>query len=364
MEEMGLEQMIRAAKHPFENQKRISVKQTEELVLSSWSPPLINEAGHLVYAQTSAAPRRDAYQDETGGVGQEPTEARQGYDDGFRKGKEEGILAGKEAGLQQGKQDALRQAQLDLQPKLAELNKLLTSLSHSVNEEDYKLEQTLMQLVKHISEAVIRRELALDPSQLMKVIKETIAALPPNRDNIKILVSPADKQLVEDAISEGGENWRAVADESLSQGGVKIETDQSVADFSVEGRIQTVLDKLYEQQAICPKPGDPGYEEAPEPAVLAKAKSASGQSTKAASTIENSTIEEDEVEVAIVSNEDNSASQNEELSAALDNVDASAETAAAEEINLDDVPLPHAVADSEGATSVNSAENNSAPAAE
>ncbi len=313
MEEIELDKMAGVEKHPFEHQKRIAASELSELECDVWSPPVINEAGHLIYAQPRPAPRRDSSADADDGAAQSPEEALQGYDDGFKQGKEEGLLAGKEVGIQQGKQEAIQLGQQELQPKLAEINLLLTSLSHSVNEEDYKLEQTLMHLVKHIAEAVIRHEIRLDPGQLMKVIKETIAALPPNRDNVKIMVSPSDKKLVDEAINAGGENWRAVSDEELNPGDIKIETDQSVADYSVENRIQTVLDQLYEQQAICPKPGDPGYEAAPDPSVLAKAesKTLTQESSSAKSEVKADEInEQSEIE------------------------------GEPEEINLDELPLP------------------------
>ena len=74
---------------------------------------------------------------------------------------------------------------------------------------------------------------------------------------------------MDEAIQHGGENWRAVADEDITPGGCKLETEQSMADFTVETRLQMALDQLQEAQVVCPKPGEPGYEKAPEPALKA-----------------------------------------------------------------------------------------------
>ena len=140
-------------------------------------------------------------------------------------------------------------------------------MSHSLNEEDYKLEQTLLQLVQQIAKAVIQQELSLDPGILMRVIREALAAMPSNQDRICIRVNPADKTLLDEAIQQGGENWRAIVDESISQGGCFIETDQCEADCTLEERMQRILAQLQEQKSTCPQPGDPDYEAAPEPAV-------------------------------------------------------------------------------------------------
>lgn len=250
--------------HPFDVYARVTAKAASAMVVEDWMPPVISDAGHLVVAEpraeTPSAPPPV-----------EPDEAevtrKEAYDDGFTSGKKAGFEAGKLEGLKAGKDEAMATAKAELKPKLGELNKLLTSLSHSLNEEDYKLEKTLMDLVKHIACAVLRKELALEPGSLMKVIKETIAALPPSRDNIKIYLNPKDKQFADDAISAGGENWHALPDDEVEVGGCRIVTEHSEADMTVENRIQAVLEQLYEQQVLTPKPGEPGYEEAPEPAV-------------------------------------------------------------------------------------------------
>ncbi len=255
-------------KHPFENTHRLPAKDVSELDVQPWAPPMIDAAGHLVQVEPRANGRREGSQAQAN-----QGNSREAYEQGFAKGKAEGFAVGKDEGLAAGKQEGTVLAQQELKPKLSELNKLLSSIAHSLNEEDYKLEQTLMSLVRVIAEAVIRRELQTDPRHIMKVIKETLSALPPNRDNIRILVNPADKALVDEAISHGGENWSAVADEEINRGGCRVETDQSVADFTIEARIESVLEQIYEQQAVSPKPGDPDFEAAPEPAVSARPQS-------------------------------------------------------------------------------------------
>lgn len=247
--------------HPFDVSARVTAKEASEMAVEAWTPPTISDGGHMVYAESRAAAKPQA----------EPNEAeltrKQAYDDGFTSGKKAGFDAGKAEGVLAGKEAAVAAGQRDMKPKLKELNDLLTSLSHSLNEEDYKLEKTLMELVEQIACTVIRKELSLEPASLMKVIKETISALPPSRDNIKIHLNPLDKAFADQAVEAGGENWRVIADEEITRGGCKIQSEQSEADMTVESRIQGVLEQLYEQQAICPKPGEAGYEAAPEPAV-------------------------------------------------------------------------------------------------
>ncbi|MFT5935156.1 MAG: flagellar assembly protein FliH [Pseudohongiellaceae bacterium] len=247
--------------HPFDVYARVTAKAASEMEIEAWSPPTISDGGQIVYAETRASAKPQL----------ELTEAeltrKQAYDDGFTSGKKAGFESGRTEGMAAGKELAVAAAHSDMKPKLIELNNLLTSLSHSLNEEDYKLEKTLMELVERIACAVINKELSLEPASLMKVIKETISALPPGKDSIKIHLNPLDKPFADEAVEAGGENWRVIADEAITRGGCKIESEHSEADMTVESRIENVLEQLYEQQAVSPKLGEAGYEPAPEPAV-------------------------------------------------------------------------------------------------
>lgn len=260
---------MQVEKHIFDTKSRVSSEEAAAMELALWQPPIVNAAGNLVHAETRPAQKLGG--GDAANKAEETTAAvQEQFDQAKERGYQEGLAQGKQEGTQQAQQQAQQQMQAQLQPRLQELNNLLTTLSHSLNEEDYKLEQTLFTLVKQIAEAVIGHELKTDPGKIMKVIRDTLSALPPNRDHVRIRLNPADKALADDAIKEGGENWHAIADDAIARGGCVIETEQSTADFSIEDRLASVLEQLEEQQATCPKPGDPDYEEAPEPAVSAR----------------------------------------------------------------------------------------------
>lgn len=255
-------------KHIFDRSTRIPQLQAEALECEPWLPPMVGDGGHLVHAEPRSAQRREGVlADQASTAAQSDAEReeakKQGYDAGFA----EGLSAGKLEGQRQGEAAAQQAAQTQLSGKLQNLNQLLSTLTQSLNEEDYKLEQTLLLLVQQIAEAVIQQELKLDPGILMRVIREAISAMPAGQDRIGIRINPADKELLDDAISQGGENWRAIVDESVTHGGCLIETDQCEADCTLEERIARILAQLDEQKSTAPVPGDPDYEAAPAPAV-------------------------------------------------------------------------------------------------
>ncbi len=272
-------------RHLFDTVGRISAEEVSEYPLSLWQPPEIDASGHLVQVQ----PRPEALQreqarepdgddkDTTETVTRElsdrarEAETSRAREDGYRKGYEEGLEQGRQegrkTGIEEGRQEALEEGRRELQPRLTELNRLATSLTHALNEQDYHLEQALLNLVREVARQVIQRELTLDNSSLMPVIRQALRTLPPGPDNVRILVHPDDLPLLRQAIDEGGENWRAVARNDVTRGGCRIETDHSVLDFTLEHRFRTVIEQVAQRQLADPAVAQEPLEEAPEPLV-------------------------------------------------------------------------------------------------
>ena len=271
-------------RHLFDTAGRISAEAVSEYPVELWQPPEIDASGHLVQVQPrpDAAFRRELFSRE----GAEPDAAessaalteserdeqiRHAREEGFRQGREEGLEQGRQegrsTGLEQGRQEALEEGRQALQPQLAAINRLATSLTHALNEQDYHLEQALLNLVREVARQVIQRELELDNSTLMPVIRQALRTLPPGADNVRILVHPDDLPVLQQAMEEGGENWRAMARHDVSRGGCRIETDQSVLDFTLEQRFRSVIEQVVSRQLADPSAAQEPIEEAPEPLV-------------------------------------------------------------------------------------------------
>lgn len=253
-------------RHPFDGVGRVSSADLQAVNVHAWMPPSIDKAGHLVQAATreerhSLTPKTPEEQESAG------YEAgfSKGRIEGLSEGKKEGISQGLTEGLEKGMQQGLQSAAQQVDAKLAALNELMTQLSHALNEQDYLLEQALMSVVTEVSRAVVGRELQIDSKHIIQVVRQALSALPPSRDNVRIFVNPADVAILDEAKERGGENWRALPDESLSKGGCRIETDQSLVDFTVERRFSAMIEQLLNKQLQGPL--EEQFETAPEPVV-------------------------------------------------------------------------------------------------
>ncbi len=253
-------------RHPFDGVGRVSSADLSAISVNAWLPPSIDKAGHLV----AAAPREERRPVENK-TPEEQVDAgyqeglTQGRIEGIALGKKEGLQLGQEEGLAKGLQEGMQRAQKEVDAKIAAMDELMTHLTHAMNEQDYMLEQALLNVVTAIARTVVGRELEIDSSHILNVVRQALGALPPSRDNVKIFVNPADVNVLEEAKERAGENWRTLPDEAVSKGGCRVETDQSLVEFTVERRFETMIEQLLDKQLQ----GEPeqALELAPEPVV-------------------------------------------------------------------------------------------------
>lgn len=186
---------------------------TGELV--SWNAPAVDE---------QAAPEPPA---------EEPTQQadpaqiiEQARQQGFEQGRQEGIAAGR-AELQQ-------QAEL--------LQRVLAGVAQPLQQIDRDVEDELLTLITVIARQLVRRELHQDPSHIIGIIREGLAALPAGAAQIRVRLHPADADVVRELLQpdEAGRAWEIEADPLMEQGGCRIVSETA----QIDGRLDTRLTRL------------------------------------------------------------------------------------------------------------------------
>ncbi len=296
-------------RHPFDGATRVSATTLDTQPVLRWIPPTIGKGGNLVHAEpreesvlrqtvAQVVPRAGA--DKTAAPVSAVDAARQfdqareeglllgrqeglqkgleeGRKLGFEQGREQGLGEGREQGQKEGYQAAWKKAETDIRQQMQTMAALVTHLTHALNEQDYQLEQALMNLAREIARHVVQRELMIDSSHIVAIVRQALATLPPSRDNVRILVNPDDLPLVEQSVADSGESWRVVGSRQIERGGCRVETEQSAVDFTTSERFKQVLALIVQRQF---DDGDPlslrtpdgeAFEPAPEPVVRASA---------------------------------------------------------------------------------------------
>ncbi|KAE9644437.1 flagellar assembly protein FliH [Pseudomonas sp. PB103] len=171
----------------------------------------------------------------------------------------EGFATGEKEGFHSTTLKVRQEAEVALAAKVASLEQLMGHLFEPIAEQDTQIEKSLVDLVQHIAKQVIKRELAIDSTQIEQVMRDALKLLPLGVENVRLYVNPQDFAQVKALRERHEETWRIVEDDTLLPGGCRVETEHSRIDASIESRVSQVMAKLFDQlheQALHPAAAD------------------------------------------------------------------------------------------------------------
>lgn len=171
---------------------------------------------------------------------------RDGYSEGQKKGLANGQIEGYEAGRLKGLAD-MKEELLATQKIFEQLTQSLLEPLSSARE---SLDTLLLEIVTRLTRSVIRRELQLEPADIIVLINNALAVLPQKFLSVEIKLHSEDIVLVEEYAKQQQCNWNLVVDDSLLRGGLLIKTEQSTVDDTIEHRINEVLQQFLSKQNV------------------------------------------------------------------------------------------------------------------
>ena len=142
-----------------------------------------------------------------------------------------------EEGYQQGLERAQQETQV-LQQRLLDLIDFFGHPLQALNED---IEHQLTQLAVTLAQQLVRRELKLEPGEIIGLIRDSVQMLPGNARNISVVLHPDDAELVRNALSMGSSDeehsWKLVEDPMITRGGCEIKAPPSAINATLESRL-------------------------------------------------------------------------------------------------------------------------------
>ncbi|EJI9012322.1 flagellar assembly protein H [Escherichia albertii] len=152
----------------------------------------------------------------------------EGHQQGFAEGRRQGYTEGSLAGQQEGRKQFTQAAQ----PLEAISGKVNDFLAHI----ERKQREDLLQLVEKVTRQVIRCELALQPTQLLALVEEALAAFPAMPETLQVMLSTEEFNRLRDAVPEKVSEWGLTPSPDLPPGECRVITDKSELDIGCEHR--------------------------------------------------------------------------------------------------------------------------------
>jgi flagellar assembly protein FliH len=172
---------------------------------------------------------------------------REGYEVVLDQGRAEGFPQGQAEGLQRGIEegramalDQFEQLSKPIDGMLKSLKKLKTDLRAAQRNE-------VVDLVGKIARQVIRAELALQPVQLLSLVEEALAVMPPSREQVEVFMNPEELRRVLELDPKRAKKWTLLPDPALEPGECRVRSGDHEVDAGCQGRLAAVMEQVEQQ---------------------------------------------------------------------------------------------------------------------
>lgn len=155
---------------------------------------------------------------------------REAHDEAFQRGYKEGLEAG----------------QAEAERRTARLDELLNALAEPFDRMDDEVAKQLVELSMTVVRQLFRREIRLNPTHVIGVVREAIQCLPMASRNVQVHLHPDDASLIRETLTpaEGEPAWVVVEDPLMTKGGCRVSTENSNIDASAEKRLNALINGI------------------------------------------------------------------------------------------------------------------------
>jgi flagellar assembly protein FliH len=162
----------------------------------------------------------------------------------YKEAFEQGLAEGREAGRAQ------------VRAQVEQLAGMFYDLAKPFEELDAEVERELLTLAMALARQIVRRELRADPTQIIGIIREAIAALPVAARDVRVHLHPEDAAVVRQnlAPTESERAWQIVENPVMARGGCQVTTATSRVDARLETRLGAILGELMGNERLSPTP--------------------------------------------------------------------------------------------------------------
>ena len=162
-------------------------------------------------------------------------------EESVRLALKEAEARGYEAGMARARAET-DQRLTALAERVKRLDAALNVIARPLEQLDADIESELAQLALSVGKQLARRELHIEPAQVIAILRESLALLPAAAREVRVHLHPEDAATVREHLTTPAVDraWTIVEDPTLSRGGCVIHSQASRIDARLEARIAAV----------------------------------------------------------------------------------------------------------------------------
>lgn len=182
-------------------------------------------------------------------VGELEEVERRAHEEAYAKGRAEGLAAAERE---------MRAQLQQLQARIERFDAIMETLAQPLQQLDAEVENQLLQLALTVGRHLVRRELRIEPAQVIAIIRETVALLPASARDVRVHLHPEDAAIVREKLAAptGERVWTIAEDPVMGRGGCRVTTETAQIDARLETRIGSVISALLGDERVVPSRGE------------------------------------------------------------------------------------------------------------
>ncbi len=155
-------------------------------------------------------------------------------EEAYKEAFDQGLAEGREAG------------RAEVRTQAEGLAAMFHDLAKPFEVLDGEVERELLALGMALARQIVRRELKTDPTQIIGIIRDAIAALPVAARDVRVHLHPEDASIMRQhlAPTESERAWAIIEDPVMARGGCQITSATSRIDARLETRLTAILSEL------------------------------------------------------------------------------------------------------------------------
>lgn len=171
----------------------------------------------------------------------------QGFDKGLIEGRAVGEAQGRERGTAQGRAESEAQVLARFERVAAPLQAATEALRQVQADYQAALRREMVELVERVARQVIRAELTLNPTQILKLVEETLQSMPPAVSAVEVFLNNEDLRAIQAIEGADTRGWNLIADPALEAGECRVQVAGFEADAGCRQRLQACMGQVAAQ---------------------------------------------------------------------------------------------------------------------
>lgn len=180
---------------------------------------------------------------------------REGNESGMRSGMDMGRAEGREEGRQQGIEAGKQEALARFERLSLPVSELLEQLKQMQADYQTAARKEVIELVAKVARQVIRKELQMQPMQLLALVDEALQTMPRvAAEQIAVYLNPEDLERIIELEPSQAERWNLWADDKLEPGECRVKAGHREADAGCSQRLAACMEQIEER--LLPHPDE------------------------------------------------------------------------------------------------------------